>query len=50
MGITLTSSGLLFCHPRSCDRLDDGHMTAVVRRRLKGARTPGRGSWPVVIF
>ena len=34
--------------PRSRDRLDDGHMTAEVHRRWGGARTPGRGSWPVV--
>ena len=39
--IPLASSGLMGSPPRSCDRLDDDHMTAVVRRR-RGARTPGR--------
>ena len=31
--ISLASSGLLVSPPRSCDRLDDDHMTAVVRHR-----------------
>ena len=37
--------------PRSCDSLDDDHMTAEVNRKWGGgARTPGRGSWPVVLL
>ena len=34
--------------PRSCDRLDDDHMTAVVHRRWGGARTPGHEPRPGV--
>ena len=30
-GISLASSGLMHSPPRSCDRLDDDHMTAVYR-------------------
>ena len=38
--------------PRSRDHLDDDHMTAEVHSRWGGggARSPGRGSWPVVLF
>ena len=32
-GISLASSGLMASSPRSCDRLDDDHMTAVVHHR-----------------
>ena len=48
--ISHSSSGLLASPPRSCDCLDGDHVTAVVHRRWGGARTPGRGSWPVVLF
>ena len=44
------SSDLLASHPTSGDRLEDDHMTAVQSIVEGGARTPGRGSWPVVLF
>ena len=34
-GISLASSGLRVSPPRSCDRLDDDHMTAEVHRRWR---------------
>ena len=39
-GISLALLGLMASPPRSCDRLDDDHMTAVVHRRWVGSLYP----------
>ena len=40
VGFTIATSGLLARPPRSCDRLDDDHITAVVVHRRSGELVP----------